>query len=205
MTKLHLNYDGKQNNGIIFNDKYQNGAMYKGINFKPSLSFTYDSMQYSEVFDTLDYVELAGVKRVMTPTEQNEVKAIAVAWVQPLGQEGNPTLTQAKGFKLNELTNAFSTEVNAITSNAQDHEMVSWRKQEDEARAYTADNTVATPFIDAQVVTRQLETKDELVAKIIANSDAYQVTYAGLLGKYQNLQKAIISANRVEDVEAIAW
>jgi len=205
MTKIHLNYDEKQNNGIIFNNKYTNGALYNGAEFKPSLSFQYDSMQYSEVFDTLDYVELAGVKRAMTPAEQNEVKAVAINWVQPLGQEGNPTLEQAQGFKLNELTNAFSAEVHAITSNAQDHEMVSWRKQEDEARAYTADNTAATPFIDAQVATRQLETKDELVAKIIANADAYQVAYAKLLGKYQNLSNAVSIATTVKDVEAVVW
>jgi hypothetical protein len=87
---IHLNYDGKQNNGIIFNTTYPNGAMYIGIQYKPTLSFEYDSFQYSEVFDVLDYVLLDGVKRVMTDEEATEIITLATAWIQPLGQEGNP-------------------------------------------------------------------------------------------------------------------
>lgn len=88
---IHLNYDGKQNNGIIFNTKYTNGALFTGAEYKPTLSFDFDSFQYSEVFtDVLDYVEYNGVKKVMTPEQVIEIKAIANVWVQPLGQEGNP-------------------------------------------------------------------------------------------------------------------
>ena len=100
MTKLHLNYDGKQNNGIIFNDKYPNGALYVGAEFKPSLSFEYESFQYSEVFEQVqDYVETDGVKSAMTEEQANEIKAIASEWVQPLGQEGNPTEEQIQEQK----------------------------------------------------------------------------------------------------------
>lgn len=205
MEKIHLNYDGNQNNGIIFNDKYPNGAMYLGLEFKPNLSFEYDSMQYSEVFDALDYVELNGEKRVMTDEEAAEVKSIAISWVQPLGQEGNPTVEQARIFKMNELNNAFSSSVIGITS-ALVHEMVSWQKQEDEARAYVLDNTATTPFIDALMITRNLgETKAELVAKIIANADAYGTAYAVLLGKFHNLTKAVELATTSAELEAIGW
>ena len=113
--------------------------------------------------------------------------------------------TKNKSSKTNEVKNLFNKAVEAITT-ALPHEMVSWRKQEDEARAYSADNTVATPFIDAQLITRDLgETKDDLVAKIIANADAYQVAYATILGKYQNLMKKIDDATTVEDLEVIGW
>jgi len=111
---------------------------------------------------------------------------------------------QAKSAKTSEIMQAFNSLVEAITT-ALPHEMISWRKQEDEARAYTADNTVATPFIDAQLAIRQLETKDELVAKIIANADAYQVAYAGLLGKYQNLTNKINTATTIEELDIIVW
>jgi len=111
---------------------------------------------------------------------------------------------QTKYSKVSGITNYFNNSVKAITT-ALPHEMVSWRKQEDEARAYSADNTVATPFIDAQVATRQLETKDELVAKVIANADAYQVAYAGLLGKFQNLSNAINVATTVDELNLVVW
>ena len=72
------------------------------------------------------------------------------------------------------------------------HEIASWRKQEEQARAWLADNTVSTPTVDGLLVTRALgETKAELVAKIIANADAYEMAYAPLLGKFQALSRQI--------------
>ena len=76
--------------------------------------------------------------------------------------------------------------------NAPDHEVASWRKQEEQARAWNADNAVSTPTIDALLEARSLgETKQELVDKIIANANAYEAVYAPLLGKYQSLEKQI--------------
>ena len=113
--------------------------------------------------------------------------------------------TQTKLSKTNEITNSFSNVVETITTSLP-HEMISWRKQEDEARAYTADNTVSTPFIDAQLITRDLgETKDELITKVIANADAYQVAYATLLGKFQNLTNKISIATTVDELDLIVW
>jgi len=113
--------------------------------------------------------------------------------------------TQAKNEKVSEIASAFNRDVETITT-ARTHEMVSWRKQEEEARAYMADNANATPFIDAQLVTRDLgETKDELVSKIIANADAYQVAYATLLGKFQNLSNAIAISTTVSELDLIKW
>ena len=113
--------------------------------------------------------------------------------------------TITKSSKVNEITTSFNKSVEAITT-ALPHEMVSWRKQEDEARAYTADNTTATPFIDAQLITRDLgETKDELIVKIISNTDAYQVAYATLLGKFQNLTHKISTASDIDELALIKW
>lgn len=200
---MHLNYDGKQKNGIIFNDKYTKGAMYLGAEFKPNTTFSYDSMQYSEVFEGLNYVELDGIKRVMTIDEESEVKALATTWTQPLGQEGNPTLEQARLSRQSKLTNDFNTAVVAL-SDAQPHEMASWRKQEEQARAWNADNTIATPIIDAILATRNLgETKQQFVDIVISNADAYETAYGTMLGKFQNLIKAIKVATTIAEVEAI--
>lgn len=93
--KLHLNFDGKQNNGVIFNAAYQ-GALYSGIEFKPVTTFSFESFTYSEVFTGQpNYVILVdGTKRLMTAEEEAEVIQLATSWVQPLGQEGNPTQAQ---------------------------------------------------------------------------------------------------------------
>lgn len=101
---LHLNYDGKQNNGIIFNATYS-GAMFIGVEFRPSLSFEYESFMYSEVFDGQpDYViQNDGIRRLMTEVEAEEVLALAVDWVQPLGQEGNPTQAQINERRASEI------------------------------------------------------------------------------------------------------
>ncbi len=86
----HLSYDGNRNNGIIFNEAYPNGALYVGAEFKPVLSFEYDSMQYSEIVDTFNSVTVGKNVRVMTAEEDVEVQGIATLWVQAVGQKGNP-------------------------------------------------------------------------------------------------------------------
>ena len=99
MSKLHLSYDGNQTNGIIFNDKYTNGALYVGADLKPKLSFEYDSMQFSEVFNVPNYIIKADIKTLMSDQEASEVRKIASTWVQALGQEGNPTPEQKQERK----------------------------------------------------------------------------------------------------------
>jgi len=113
-------------------------------------------------------------------------------------------LTDTKLNIKDDLLKSFNADVEQL-STAVPHEMVSWRKQEDEARAFLADNTVSTPFIDAQMTTRSLETKDELIAKIIANADTYQVAYAQLLGKYQNLIFSVDEATELGALEIVVW
>jgi len=101
---LHLNWDGKQTNGIIFNDSYK-GALYTGAENKPDIVEPYDSFLYTEVFDgQLNYIELDEVKKVMTPEQEATVVALATTWVQPLGQEGNPTREQKDVMITNKAT-----------------------------------------------------------------------------------------------------
>ena len=89
MSKLHLNWDGNQNNGIIFNDKYTWGALYKGIEFKPKLSVDYYMVQYSEVFpDNYIIYEEGGNKEALPAVISSELKAMADKWIQHPEQEG---------------------------------------------------------------------------------------------------------------------
>jgi len=106
---LHLNWDGNQNNGVIFNNTYTNGALFTGITNKPVLSFSFDSFQYTEVFpNQINWVEVAGTKKVMTASEESEVIRIAKSWIQPLGQEGNPTFSQKVSAKLQDIETSYN-------------------------------------------------------------------------------------------------
>ena len=54
-----------------------------------------------------------------------------------------------------------------------------------EAKAWTADTTVDTPFIDAMLTKRTKYTKAELVAKILEKATAYAVALGTLTGEKQ--------------------
>lgn len=110
--KLHLNYDGQQENGVIFNSNY-NGAMFHGPELKPDLSFDFISFVYTEVFERQGnrVINLDGTERKMTQSEIDEIIPIANDWVQPLGQEGNPTQDQIDQRAAIDLRNAIQEEL----------------------------------------------------------------------------------------------
>ena len=115
------------------------------------------------------------------------------------------TLTELKSMKQAEITTTFDTATKAI-ADVLPHEMATWRTQEDEARAYVADNTVSTPMLSELIVARDIgETVLDLANKVIANADAYRTAYTPLLGKYQSLTNQIALATTNAEVEAIVW
>jgi cystathionine beta-lyase/cystathionine gamma-synthase len=114
------------------------------------------------------------------------------------------TLEQAKASKLAEVTMEYNNAIYSLVGTIDQYELASWAKQEEEARAYVEDNTVATPLLSGMVASRGLgETVLEFAHKIIAKSNAYQVAYAVVLGTYQAKQKTIDAATTVEEVQAI--
>lgn len=113
-------------------------------------------------------------------------------------------LINAKTAKDNKITTTYNAAVRAMTGNTDPAEMASWTKQEQEARAWIADNAVITPIIDNLIIGRAMgESKANLVAKIITKADAYTVAYAQVLGAYHAKQKAIEVATTVAKVKAI--
>lgn len=126
----HLSFDGSQNNGIIFNDKYQ-GCLFEGVELKPTLSFEFNSFSYSEVWERQgNYIENSeNKKRVMSESEEVEVRELAIKWVQQLGQEGNPTVAQKMEFIRFERDNLLkATDYLALTDQTLTEEMRSYRQ-----------------------------------------------------------------------------
>jgi hypothetical protein len=113
-------------------------------------------------------------------------------------------LAQAKISKLAEVTKTYNDSISALVGGTDKFELASWTKQEAEARAYVADNTVATPLLSGLVTARGLgETVAQLANLIIDKANAYETAYANILGTYQAKQKAIDTATTVEEIQAI--
>ena len=94
--KLHLSFDGNQKNGVIFNGTYT-GCLYTGTDNKPGVGTEYFSFMFTEVFDTPSFIQTSAdpsTRRALSDSEVAEAKRVATNWVQPLGQEGNPTEEQ---------------------------------------------------------------------------------------------------------------
>lgn len=84
----------------------------------------------------------------------------------------------------------YESEVAKLTAGVPDSERSTWTKQESEARAYQADNTAVTPFIDSLSESRGVD-KDYLVQKIIEKSDAYAIAIGTLTGVRQKAEDSI--------------
>ena len=102
VSGLHLNYDAVNDNGIIVNSQYPNGALFTET--KPLLPMDYIQFEYTEKGDLrqYNYIEVLVNEDGLQYTERRPIagdleaaiKALASAWIQPLGQEGNPSPEQ---------------------------------------------------------------------------------------------------------------
>lgn len=136
----------------------------------------------------------------------NKVCTIDVNTKEITESDRVPTLEEAQATKKAEIKRRQTNELNVVVGETADFESASYTKQETEAKAWNADNSMATPFIDGLLVSRDLgETKQELVNKIIAHADAYAQFYTKQLGKFQRLVKEVDNATTVTDVESIMW
>ena len=92
---------------------------------------------------------------------------------------------------LKKINSEYEKAIIALTTDVPPSEQMTWYKQEIEARAYSNDNTVATPLIDSIVASRGV-TKDYLVAKIIEKADAYTAAVGELTGVRQAKEDLLI-------------
>lgn len=102
---------------------------------------------------------------------------------------------------------AYEAAVQTLISGYPQNEIASWPKQEAEARAWLADNTAPTPWIDGAANARGI-TKQELVTLIIANADALAPLHGALTGKRQMLRDQIDALGpnaTAEQLNTIQW
>ena len=113
-----------------------------------------------------------------------------------------PELPELKAIKLNEINAAYQQAITTLTPTYPDDERLTFDKQEAEARAWLADNTAPTPFVDALAAGRQMD-KAELVSRIIAKADAFAIASGSLTGQRQRYEDLLDVAETPEAVAAI--
>ena len=119
-----------------------------------------------------------------------------------VGKTPQPSLDDLKAAKLNEINAAYQQSIATLTPTYPDDERLTFDKQEQEARAWLADNSTSTPFIDALAAGRQMN-KAELVSRIIAKADAFAIASGLLTGQRQRYEDLLDVAETPEAVAAI--
>ncbi len=118
-----------------------------------------------------------------------------------------PTTDELKQLKVAEINAAFEQDMQPIINGIPAIERESWRKQEEEARAYVANNAAFTPLIDALASSRSVN-KAELVTRIIQKADLFAGISGTLIGRRQGLEDtldALPPTATAEEIEAIVW
>lgn len=137
------------------------------------------------------------------PPLLNEAKG--VQWMlSPVPAPTPPTLDELKANKLASIEQDFTTAMAAVKAGYPADEILSWDKQEQEARAWLSDNAAATPMIDAMLLQRITLTKTELVGRIVTKADYAAGIVGTLVGKRQALEDRIAAAT-VDTIGSIAW
>ena len=118
------------------------------------------------------------------------------------GYAPKQSVDEAKSEKLREINLGYDTATSALVATYPRVELLTFDKQEKEARAWDIDNSVETPLVDMLALGRQLD-KAELVKRIIAKADAFALTTGYLTGVRQRYEDLLTVATTVEEVEAI--
>ena len=135
-------------------------------------------------------------------TEPRKMKDLGALPDGALLERPEKPFSQLKIEKLNEINAAYQQAIATLTPTYPDDERLTFDKQEQEARAWLADNSTPTPFVDALAAGRQMD-KSELVGRIIAKADAFALASGSLTGQRQRYEDMLDVAETAEDVAAI--
>ena len=112
------------------------------------------------------------------------------------------TVEELKITKLSEINRKYDAATSALVSTYPQTELLTFDKQEAEARSWTEDNSTKTPLVDMLSAGRQID-KAELVRRIIDKADAFALATGYLTGQRQRYEDMLDAATTAEEVEAI--
>lgn len=147
-------------------------------------------------------------KAIIQEEETNRDWQEYQAWLNA-GNSPEPAETQddVKASALASINASCEQAIVAIQSGYPSSEVLSWPKQETEARSYVADASAPTPLLDALAEARGID-KAELAARVILKADAFAKYSGAAIGKRQALEDALnaLPADATaEQIAAIAW
>jgi antitoxin component HigA of HigAB toxin-antitoxin module len=149
-----------------------------------------DGTRYGDLTNPADRAKV-GVIEIADPERKDD----RFYFVQELNEDpwviNTPKpIAMIRDYLLGLINATCEAEMAAVKSGYPESEVLSWAKQETEARAYQADADASTPLIDSLAAARGL-TKAELVSRIIAKADAFAVVSGAIIGKRQALEDAL--------------
>ena len=112
------------------------------------------------------------------------------------------SLANTKARKIAEINADCDAALAALTASYPSSELLTFDKQEAEARALLADPGAATPFLTPLAAARGM-TVEELAQKVIAKADAFTAASGYVIGLRQKDEDRLKAAQTVEDVAAI--
>lgn len=104
--------------------------------------------------------------------------------------------------KLSEINGNYNSAVSTLVSTYPETELLTFDKQEKEAREYKKDNSSSTPFLKLLAEFRGI-TLDELIDKVIIKADLFQENVAKLTGLRQKYEDELDKCETKEDIEKI--
>lgn len=112
------------------------------------------------------------------------------------------TLEDWKKEKLKEINDLCQKNIDILTADYPEAELLTFDKQESEARAWLKDKTLETPFLSALAVSRGLSL-DELAKKVVEKADAFTLASGVLIGQRQKYEDELKKAETIQDVMKI--
>ena len=97
-----------------------------------------------------------------------------------------PTMDELKAARLADISKDYGKAIAALQAGYPASEVLSWPKQEAEARAFVANPDATTPLLDALAATRGID-KVELTRRVILKADAFAQLSGAAIGRRQAL------------------
>lgn len=146
----------------------------------------------------------AGILEYTPPTGLIKMNSEQPAPYYRASEDGSwiPDLVKGTELKLSEVNSGYDSAVSAYMKTYPEAELLTFDKQEKEARGWTADNSVSTPFLDGLAKARGID-KADLVSRVIKKAEAFQTAISTLTGIRQKYEDEIAAATTVEELEKI--
>lgn len=112
------------------------------------------------------------------------------------------SLSTCKKYKLDLVNREADKVLKSITDSFPQSELLSWAKQEAQAEAYLADNTVSVPLLETIAARRGITVAD-LAQRVMDKAVLFELATGDIIGQRQAYEDQVNAATTNEEVDAI--